>query len=127
MLKLLLIAAGGVLGTLARYGTVAAMHGVASRGRFPFGTLAVNLVGCFLIGLLQAMFASRWPGWETARAALVVGFLGGYTTFSAYGWEVAEMSRSGRWTMALAYVLISNVVGVALVLAGASWGRGRAG
>src|SRR5688572_32906789 len=95
-LRLLLIALGGAVGTLARDGVGAALAGPSQRGGFAYGTLAVNLVGCFAIGLLSGWFADRWPVREEYRLALIVGVLGGFTTFSSFGWETAAMLREGR-------------------------------
>jgi CrcB protein len=73
----------GGLGSLARY---LAASAVATKvgSRFPWGTLAVNVSGCFLIGLLMTLFTERWRPHPNWRLALVVGFLGGYTTFSSF-------------------------------------------
>src|SRR5688500_4229140 len=123
MLKLLLIAAGGAAGTLARYGTSVALSRAGARAAFPLGTLAVNLLGCLLIGYLNGLFLERVNLRAEYRAMLLVGFLGGYTTFSAFGWEVGEMLRAAQYARAVAYLLLSNVLGVALVVAGYAWGR----
>ena len=114
-MKYLLIVLGGGAGSLARYLTgtaVAATWGV----RFPWGTLAVNVVGCFLIGLIMTLLTERLtvsPNW---RFALVVGFLGGYTTFSSFEWETyATVSAGGFWLGAM------NVVGSVALGYGAVW------
>ena len=80
MLKLLFIALGGAVGTLARYGTVTLLRSASERNSFPVGTLVVNLLGCLIIGYLHGLFADRWIVREDIRLALFVGFLGRYTT-----------------------------------------------
>jgi fluoride exporter len=118
LLKFLLIAAGGALGTLARYGTGTLVSHWIERHAFPYGTVAVNLVGCFLMGLAQGAFLERWNVPEAWRLAVVTGFLGGYTTFSAFGWETATLLREGQMVRAGVNLAISNVLGIALVVAG---------
>jgi fluoride exporter len=126
MLRILLVALGGMIGTLARYGTGVALRGAYERSGFPFATLAVNLAGCFAIGLLHGMFAERWPIREEYRIALVVGVLGGFTTFSSFGWDTAEMLREGQLLRAGANVIVQNVLGIALVFLGYALARGSA-
>ena len=121
--RVLLVAAGGAVGTLFRYGTSLALLRWTDRLRFPLGTLTVNVAGCFLIGYLQAAFAARWVAREDLRLALVVGFLGGLTTFSSYGWETAAFVRDGLPGRAVLTIAANNVVGIVMVLAGYAIGR----
>jgi CrcB protein len=108
-MKLLAIGLGGAFGALARYG----LSGLLQRGAaFPVGTLAVNVLGCFLIGVL---FERLGPG---ARQFVVVGVLGGFTTFSAFGYETLELLRGGEPRLALANVAANVVLGVGAVLVG---------
>jgi fluoride exporter len=118
MLNLLLLALGGTAGTLARYGTSVSLMRFSTRAAFPFGTLAVNLIGCLLIGYLHGAFAQRAGVRPEYQLLLITGFLGGFTTFSAFGWETATMLNSGAYGRAALYLAISNGLGVALVLAG---------
>lgn len=118
MMKLLLIAAGGGLGTLARYGTATVLLPLIDRHRFPFGTLAVNLLGCLLIGWLQGMYLDRAWIRPEYHLAIVVGFLGGYTTFSSFGWETFGFLNDGEYFRATLNLLLNNVLGVLLVFAG---------
>lgn len=117
------IVCGAVLGAPLRYflGTQVQKLG---GGGFPWGTLAVNVSGCFVIGVL-ATLAERhgWFGRE-ARLLLITGFLGSYTTFSAFGWETYGLARGDEVVRAAAYVLASVAVGLAAVWAGASLARG---
>jgi CrcB protein len=117
MLKLLLIAIGGALGSVARYGTGTLLLEPTQRTLFPWGTLTVNLVGCLLIGYINGILDDRLIRAEF-RFLLVIGFLGGYTTFSTFGWEAAAFLRDQQYARAAAYVLANNVIGVLLVMVG---------
>lgn len=116
MYKILLIGIAGAVGTLARYGTQSAMAPLSER--FPYGTLTANLLGCLLIGLLQALFADRMLIRPEYRVAILVGFLGGYTTFSTFGWETAALLQDSQNLRAAVNVLLSNVAGIFMVMAG---------
>ena len=116
-MRLILIAAFGAVGTLARYGLQGVIQFRAG-GTFPFGTLTVNLTGCFLLGVIGQFTLNRMvipPDW---RVAIAVGFFGGYTTFSSFGWETAKMLEDGEWLRASVYVALSVVAGLLLSLAG---------
>lgn len=117
MLRITLIGLAGLAGTLCRYwlsGAVGRRYGE----EFPWGTLAVNVAGCFLVGLLFQLFEERQAFGETARAAVFVGLLGGFTTFSSYGLQTFALLRDGRVGVAAANVVASNVLGVLMVCAG---------
>lgn len=106
--KLLLAGVGGFMGSVARYW----LSGVAQRlanGRFPAGTLAVNVIGCFAIGALAYMFEDRQLLSPNARVFLIVGILGGFTTFSAFGNETFELLRDGNFPLVF-WNISSNVV-----------------
>ena len=124
MYKLLLIALGGAVGTLARYGTSVLAAGVGERTSFPVGTLTVNLLGCFAIGYLGGAF-DRTGVREEYRLMVIVGLLGGFTTFSSFGWETMRMLREGQVGRGMLYVVVSNVVGIALVFGGYGASRWR--
>lgn len=116
-MRLILIAIFGAIGTLARYGLQGFVQ-VRAAGTFPYGTLLVNLSGCFLLGLIGQFTLNRLvisPDW---RVAIAVGFFGGYTTFSSFGWETAKMFEDGEWLRAAAYVAASVVAGLLLSVAG---------
>ena len=116
-MRIALIAMFGAIGTLARYG----LQGIVQTrvaGTFPYGTLLVNLSGCFLLGLIGQFTLNRLvisPDW---RVAIAVGFFGGYTTFSSFGWETAKMLEDGEWARATAYVGASVFAGLLLSIAG---------
>jgi CrcB protein len=117
MLKLTLIFVGSGLGGVLRY----ALSGCAQKlagGMFPLGTLVVNVTGCLLIGFLSAAFAGRLLIREEYRIGLLVGVLGGYTTFSAFGFETFSLLNDGQYLRASANVVLSVVVGLIGVWAG---------
>src|SRR5215212_880325 len=117
MLRMLLVGLAGLLGTLCRYwlsGALARRYGEA----FPAGTLAVNLLGCFAAGLLFHLMQERGAFSETARAAVFVGLLGGFTTFSSYGLQTFTLLREGQVGLAALNVVASNLLGVLMVFAG---------
>jgi fluoride exporter len=116
-LRLLLIAVFGAIGTLARYGLQGVVQ-IKMASTFPYGTLLINLTGCFLLGLIGQLTLNRMlvpPDW---RVAIAVGFFGGYTTFSSFGWETAKMLEAGEWLRASTYVATSVVLGLFLSAAG---------
>jgi len=115
MVYLWIVLAGG-LGSLCRYLLWRAVTNPSSA--FPSGTLAVNILGCFCIGLL-----ARTVNNEEARLAVITGFLGGFTTFSAFGLETLQLLRNGMAATAVCYVTASNVGGIAAAWAG--WRMGQ--
>ncbi len=118
MLNVLAVAAGGALGAAARYG----LSGLARRwseSGLPLGTLLVNLLGCLLIGLLVPwLLEGRLLVRPEVRAFVLIGLLGGLTTFSTFGYEVFAMINEGQWGRAGWTVLLNNGLGIALVLVG---------
>jgi CrcB protein len=120
----LAIALGGALGSVLRYAIQSAFNGAlrpASSG-FPWGTLAVNLTGSFLIGLCAAL-AERQGAASWIRPWLMVGLLGGFTTFSAFSLENMQLARDGRFLAAFLYIGVSAAAGLALALAGYALAR----
>ena len=116
-LKIFLIALFGAIGTLARYGLQGVVQ-IRTGGGFPYGTLLVNLSGCFLLGLIGQLTLNRMLVSADMRMAIAVGFFGGYTTFSSFGWETAKMLEDGEWLRAGTYVGASVVAGLLLSVAG---------
>lgn len=112
--QILLVGAGGFLGSVLRYG----MYGLVSRSpiaAFPYGTLAANLLGCLAIGLLAGLAESRQLIGPDMRLFLFVGLLGGFTTYSAFGYETFALLRDGEPLRAAAIVLAHLVAGVGAV------------
>jgi len=109
-----MIGIGGGLGALARYGLAGLVQGRGAT--FPWGTLAVNVAGCFLIGALFERVSAD------ARAFVVIGVLGGFTTFSAFGHETMELLRGGQAPLALANVALNVFLGLGAVLLGRTAG-----
>jgi CrcB protein len=131
MFRLLLLIIGGALGTLARYG----LNGVISAHQskhyplvavFPLGTLVINVTGCFAIGFIAAISGPAtgraWlkPEW---RDFLMIGFCGGYTTFSSYGLQTLNLARDAEWLAVALNILGSNAFGLLATYLG--WVGGR--
>lgn len=117
MMNLLAVGLGGCLGSIARYWLATAMHRQFGHG-FPYGTLAVNLLGCFLLGSVIGLVEHRQLFAPGTRLFLTVGVLGGFTTFSTFGWETFDLLRNHQHLLALGNVAANVVVGTAVVLAG---------
>jgi CrcB protein len=117
MSHLLLVMLGGAVGAGARHLTGRAALALWGPG-FPWGTLAVNLIGGFAMGLLAGWLAARASGDEAMRALLGVGVLGGFTTFSAFSLDAVLMVERGDYGAALAYVLASVVGSIVALFAG---------
>lgn len=116
-MRLLVIAVGGAAGALCRYLLAGWVQSLAA-SLFPFGTLAVNVLGCFLFGILATMLTGAALVPEPVRLLLLVGFLGAFTTFSTFGWETVAMLDDGETGLAIANVLASNLLGFAGVWVG---------
>jgi CrcB protein len=120
MTGLVLVCAGGAVGSGLRYLTgILAVHWLGAG--FPYGTLAVNLVGAFLIGFLQQFAGGLIP--EEARFLLVVGMLGGLTTYSAFAYETVRLMTLAEWGKAWANVTVTTVLSLALCWLGMAVGR----
>lgn len=116
MLKLIMVGTGGLLGAVARY----ALSGLVHRffdGRFPYGTLMVNILGCFLIGLIMYWVNYRGLFSPNLRIFLIVGILGSFTTFSAFAYESLEMLLDQRILAALSNILLHLVICIGAVWA----------
>lgn len=117
MMKVLLIAGGGGIGSVLRY-LVAGWGQRLSNGSFPAGTLMVNVIGCFAIGFLMALFTGPYLIREEYRLAIIVGVLGGFTTFSAFGWETFSLANANQGWRAVMNLLLSNTLGLSAVWIG---------
>ncbi len=119
-MKLLLVFLGGGIGSVLRYSTGILIGRLTPPqadtphwlSMYPAATLLVNLIGCALIGFAWGMLGKPEEGTELLRVVLVVGVLGGFTTFSAFGWETLDLMNNGRVGTAMAYVLISVLIGI---------------
>ena len=117
MVKVLLVGAGGFLGSVLRYLVSGAAQSFAGSPAFPYGTLAVNVVGCFAIGFLSELAETRGAFGADTRIFLVTGILGGFTTFSAFGNETMNLLRDGEFL--LGGLNVGLQVGLGLI---AVWG-----
>ena len=118
MKEMLIVGLGGFIGAVGRYklgGWV--LHHTAD-WRFPLSTFLVNLAGCLVIGVLMGLGTRQHMFSPEVRLLLFPGILGGFTTFSAFGYETFLLTQRGEWLIALAYVTLSVVCGFVLVWAG---------
>lgn len=115
MTQVLAIAAGGALGSVLRYLMSTATHTLLGRG-FPWGTLMVNVLGSLVMGMLFVLFTERLSDSPVWRAALLIGLLGGFTTFSSFSIETFNLIDQGAWLKA-----ISNMLASLLLCLGATW------
>lgn len=116
--RYLIVMLGAAVGGLARFvagSAIMARYG----GAFPLGTVLINITGSFMIGALMTLLTERWQAHPNWRLFLVVGVLGGYTTFSSFEWETLAAMRKAGTAMALANVLGSVVLGYLAVWLGA--------
>src|SRR5580692_11006199 len=116
-LRFFLIALFGAVGTLARYGLGGVVQ-IKMGSTFPYGTLLINLTGCFFLGLIGQLTLNRVIIPAEWRMAIAIGFFGGYTTFSICRWETAKMFEAGELLRASTYVAASDVLGLLLAVAG---------
>lgn len=116
------VAAGGAIGATGRYLVGRFMFTIMGAG-FPWGTLTVNILGSFLIGLCVELFALRFSISHEWQAFLVIGVLGGFTTFSAFSLEVGLMLEKDQFSNAALYAVGSMMVGVIALFAGIFAGR----
>lgn len=122
MNQLLAIAAGGAIGSVLRFLMSSGVYAIAGRS-FPYGTLAVNVVGSLLMGLLTVVLIERLSLGPEWRAAILIGVLGGFTTFSSFSIETLNLIEAGAHIKAIANVLLSVVVCVGATWVGVVAGR----
>lgn len=116
MVKLLFLMTGGALGTLARYAASGLAHRMSDT-LFPLGTLMVNSIGSLLIGIVWAIWEdSSVPGY--IRTFLLIGFFGGFTTFSSFSLETLNLVRDNEVKLAVLNVLANNMIAIIFVFAG---------
>lgn len=117
MQTLLAIAAGGAFGAVSRYLTmIIAVHLVGAA--FPWGTLTVNVLGSFLMGVLTELFRDNVNIADEVKFFLTVGFMGSYTTFSTFSLDVQALLARGEWVMASAYIFVSVLLSIAALMLG---------
>lgn len=122
MMNILLVAAGGAAGSVCRYLTGIFMTRILGPA-FPWGTLTVNVLGSFAIGFLAELVARKLNASMEMRLLLVVGFLGGFTTFSSFSLDTMALMERGAMLAALTYVLVSVVLSLLAAFGGLSLGR----
>jgi fluoride exporter len=116
-IKILSVAIGGSFGAVARY-LVNISPAAGLFEKFPFPTFLINISGSFLIGFLMILLADKIEVSENFRMAVIVGFLGAFTTFSTFEMEIFGLVRERHFTTALVYLLLSVIVGFIGVIAG---------
>ncbi len=122
MNMILAVAAGGAIGATGRYLVGRLMLNVMGPG-FPWGTLTVNIVGSFLIGLLYELIVYKFSLSEQWQAFLVIGILGGFTTFSAFSLELGVMLEKDQFSTAAIYAIGSVIFGIVALFAGIFAGK----
>ncbi|MCJ8509613.1 fluoride efflux transporter CrcB [Rhizobium lemnae] len=122
MLNIFLVAVGGAFGSVCRYLTGILMTRLMGSA-FPWGTITVNIVGSFAIGLLTELVARRFDASLEIRLLLVVGILGGFTTFSSFSLDTVALIEKGAVSSAVIYVFSSVVISLVSTFAGFALGR----
>ena len=122
MNMILLVAIGGAVGSVARYLMASSLQ-TATGWNFPIGTVLVNIVGCFLIGILYVLLVARHDPKHELRALLIVGVMGGFTTFSSFSLETVTLALNGHYTSATLNVVISVAACLAGTVAGVALAR----
>jgi fluoride exporter len=121
-IKILAVAGGGALGAVVRY--LVNLAPLASAcDKFPLPTFVINVSGSFMIGLAVALFAGRVDVSENLTAAVVIGFIGAFTTFSTFEMEIFSLARERQLAIAAAYIALSIILGMAGLVAGFAIGR----
>jgi len=118
MQQVLLVGAGGFVGSALRYIVSTGVQRYLGESWLPYGTLAVNIVGCFVIGLLAGLADSRQLLSPETRLVLMVGLLGGFTTYSTFAYDSLALLKGGGIAAAAAYIVLHVIVGLAAVWLG---------
>ncbi|MDH5575013.1 MAG: fluoride efflux transporter CrcB [Nitrospirota bacterium] len=121
--QLLWVGVGGFLGSVGRFVVAGFFNRLSPALAFPIGTLAVNILGCFLIGLLHGLAESRNILGTDTRIFLFIGVLGGFTTYSTFGFESLALLRDGEFFKTSANILLHVIVGLSAVWIGDTLGR----
>ncbi len=117
-LNLIYVGVGGFLGSIGRYLLAGAVYRMFPNLNFPIGTTVVNILGCFLIGFITGLVEVRNLLNPEMRIFILIGLLGGFTTFSTFGFEVFALLRDGAFVSAIANVLVQVIVGISAVWLG---------
>lgn len=117
MFSLMAVAGGGAMGASLRYGVGLAAVRIMGHG-FPFATLSVNIIGSFLMGVLIAVFASIWQPDHAMKLFLITGFLGAFTTFSAFSLDAVTLYERGEMMSTFLYVAASVIFSIGALFAG---------
>ncbi len=120
IIKILYVGIGGFFGSISRYIISGLVYKFVDKPWFPFGTLAVNIFGCFLIGFLSGISENRQFFNPEIRALVFIGFLGGFTTFSTFGYEIFKFAQDGQILSSLANIAMHLVLGIGSVWLGYS-------
>lgn len=118
MVRILLVGAGGFLGSVTRYLVGLALYSYIESPGFPYATLVINVIGCFAIGLFNGVAESRDIFSPEARLFTVVGLFGGFTTYSAFGYETLALARNATLASAAANIVLHIVLGLGAVWLG---------
>ncbi len=118
MNKTLLVGLGGFVGSILRYGLALGVHRWKGGSTFPLETLVINVTGCLVFGVLVGWSESRGAFSDPMRVLLFSGLLGGFTTFSAFGFETFRLLRDGQWFAAMISSALQLVLGIGAVWAG---------
>ncbi|MBN2011804.1 fluoride efflux transporter CrcB [candidate division KSB1 bacterium] len=116
--KVIWVGIGGSIGAIMRYLVSGAVYSWFQKPVFPAGTLAVNIIGCLIIGLLGGLAETRHVFSPEMRTLVFIGFLGSFTTFSSFGYEVFQLMRDGQMALALSNALLHLIVGLIAVWLG---------
>ena len=118
LLNLIYVGVGGFFGSIGRYLLAGAVYQIFPNLNFPIGTTVVNILGCFLIGFITGLVEVRNLLGPEMRMFILIGLLGGFTTFSTFGFETFALLRDGAFVTALANVLVQVIVGLSAVWIG---------
>ncbi|HOO77932.1 MAG TPA: fluoride efflux transporter CrcB [bacterium] len=116
--NLLIVGLGGFVGSVLRYSVSGWVQRLAPEGSFPLGTLAVNVTGCLVLGFLGGLAENLEVFAPGTRVFVFLGVLGGFTTFSSFGYETAAMLRDGQMLGGLANIGLQVLLGLGAVMAG---------
>ena len=123
MAQIILVGIGGFIGSVFRFLLSGFVHRLVPLSEFPFGTFAVNVIGCLLIGLLNGLAETRQVIGPELRLFLMIGILGGFTTFSAFGYETLSLIRGAEVFRAMGNVFLHVLFGLVAVWLGDMLGR----